>query len=105
MLEEPLARGANQSSNVDGTTVGVAATWLVGPSYKRRSITFTSTSAGGVTVGNKSSLVAGAGLVVGNTTGPLELTVEKHGAIVRMPWFGVAGAGGQQIGWAETFAD
>jgi hypothetical protein len=102
-LEEALARGANQRSNADGATVGAAATWLVGPSPVRRSITFTSPSAAVITLGNKSTLAAGVGMFVGSTTGPLELTVEKHGNIVRLPWYAVVAGGGQQVGWIETF--
>lgn len=100
-----MAHGANQSSVIDGVTIGAVATWICGPNPKRRSITFSTLNAGGITVGNKQSVLSGLGHNVALSTGPQEFTIEKHGMIVREAWWGLTTGGNAALGFVECSAN
>lgn len=74
-------------------TVSSPAAQISPPGQNRVTLSFQPPAAGYYSVWTEPMLTLGVGFVVSPETGPVELTIERHGDIVREPWYGIASTG------------
>lgn len=99
MIDMSQTRGSTY-----GVTVAAAATEVVSGSEKRIALIFTGPNAGRITLGNSNAITLDNGHTISLTSGPLELTFERHGNLVKMPWWAIASAGGTLMGVSEVLS-
>lgn len=81
-------------------------TQIIGPSQRRVALLFSTPVSPGqsYTVTTEPGATLGAGLNLSPTTGPLSLTEEVFGDVVKRPWFAAASSA-FSIGVLETITD
>lgn len=95
-MEDLLIGMATESYQSEGS-VSTTVSQVLESDPNRRSIVFTTDTAG-VRIGiNREHLEHGHGLKLSQYLVPMTLTVEKHGTCVQKAWFGVVGAGTAEI--------
>lgn len=90
-----------QSGSVGCTVVGTTATQIVAANPKRRTLHLAAFSASQIWVGTNPAVQASADYPITQSGGGLKLTIEEHGSIVTMAWYGIGGAGTDAVGWMD----
>jgi len=91
-----------QTSAIGATVVGVASQQIVGANPKRRSLTLTAISGTGIWIGIVNPIAANNGIFLTQSSGPVELSLEKHGSIVTQAWYGIGAAGTDAVGFIDV---
>jgi hypothetical protein len=81
----------------------VTAIEITGPSPRRIAILFVPHNTARFSVSPESGVQIDTGLTLQFGGDVIELTVERHGDIVRRGWFAIASAATTKIAWLETF--
>jgi hypothetical protein len=87
-----------------GVSVGASATEIVSGSEKRIGILFIGPATGRITLGVNSGVTLDNGLTISSTSGLIELTYERWGNLIRMPWWAIADQAGRIVGVGELLS-
>lgn len=91
-----------RQSRVQFVAVGAAAVPVLPHADNRKSILFTGSNGGRITLSHDPAVAIDNGLTIVQQSGPLRLDYERDGTVVCQAWFAISAGAGNVLGVVEA---